>query len=45
MTHAQFNFIDCNESYSIRIVDVGECESKDETISFTLYNSEFGTWQ
>lgn len=45
MAHAQLNFIDCNESYSIKIVDVGEYESKDETISFTLYTTKFGTLQ
>lgn len=43
MAHAQFNFIDCNESYSIRIVDVGECESNDETISFIIHDSNCGT--
>lgn len=45
MAHAQLNFIDCNESFSIKIVDVGEYESKDETISFTLYATGFGTLQ
>lgn len=44
MAHAQFNFIDCNDSCSIRIVDVGNYDSSNETISFSLYTSEFGTW-
>lgn len=44
MVHAQFYFIDCNKPYTVRIVDVGEYESKDETISFSLYTPEYGTW-
>lgn len=45
MAHAQFYFIDCNEPYTVRIIDVGNYDSSDETISFSLYTSEFGTWR
>lgn len=43
MPHAQFYYIDFNKPCTARIVDVGKCDSNDETISFIIHDSNCGT--
>lgn len=43
MPHAQFCYIDFNKPCTARIVDVGNCDSSDETISFIIYDPTSGT--